>query len=80
MVNQGIKTLLDNVMSTDEGDSISNMVLQHGHSKREPEILLLNYVETVRVPCMRFQVVAVSEDNKNPCCIILLLAIVFLRK
>lgn len=41
--------------------------LQYCHSKAEPEILLAEDADTIRVPGVRIKVVTVAENHKYPC-------------
>ena len=40
---------------------------ERGHAKGEPEVLLANDTNAVRVPRMGVEVITVSEDDENPC-------------
>lgn len=40
---------------------------QDRHSKCEPEILLVDDTDAVRVPSVQIEVVTISEHNEYPC-------------
>jgi hypothetical protein len=39
---------------------------QYGHTEREPEVLLANYANAIRVPRVLVNVVTVAEHDEDP--------------
>ena len=42
--------------------------IQHRHTEREPEVLLADHPNPIRVPGVRVEVVTVAEDHEDPSC------------
>ena len=41
--------------------------LQDGHSEAKPEVLLTEYLDSVGVPLMFIDIIAVPQHDKYPC-------------
>jgi len=66
-VTQGIRTL--EVVRREERRRMDGVTLslQDGHSEAKPEILLIEYLDSVGVPLVFIDVIAVPQHDKCPC-------------